>query len=495
MVLPAKPLAGYLRVSRVGRRDPDEIRSPDFQQSAIERYAAAADLTVRFFEPEIDVSGSKRSRAILDTIIAAVKAGELGGLIVSKLDRLSRLPARERLELFEEIEQAGGVILSASEQLDPSTPEGRFARDVFLGVARMQWEKYAEGFETAKEASIAEGVPVHTRPAVGLRKRPDKRLAHHHRTGPIVREVFERRARGEGPSALAAFLESRRVKTSQGSKTWSKEAIYNMIRNPIYMGVLRYGKDDRYVNPNAVVGGALVDPATWHAAQHPNGRKLTAPRSAESSWLLTGILRCHACRYCMQGTLTSRGKRIYRCTRRHSGGICTAKSRVAADAVETSAVAAFWKLTDDLTAQGSRDTSGDLAGLEEALERAERLLAQLDTPEAQDALGERYLEVFRQRREARDHAAAELGHARSAASTDGVPDPETLRGVWQRLSVQERRELLGLRFHALALSSEPLSIVVYPAGWDLDLPRRGFKKAPVIEPFPDTPRGARVLAL
>src|SRR5215471_4873291 len=166
---PTKPLAGYIRVSRVGDRE-ERLRSPDYQRQAIERFAQAEGLDVRFFDPELDVSGSKAKRPVLDEILRLVKSGELGGLVVSKLDRLSRLRPKERVLLFEEIEDVGGVILSASEQLDPSTPEGRFARDVFLGVARMQWEKYRDGWETAKENAISEGVAIQTRPPVGYRR-------------------------------------------------------------------------------------------------------------------------------------------------------------------------------------------------------------------------------------------------------------------------------------------------------------------------------------
>jgi hypothetical protein len=67
--------------------------------------------------------------------------------------------------------------------------------------------------------------------------------------------------------------------------------------------------------------------------------------------------------------------------------------------------------------------------------------------------------------------------------------------VWDRMNVKDRRELLGLRFHALALSRDR-SLVVYPAGADVgDLPTRGFKQEPVLEPFPTPPSGARLLAL
>jgi Recombinase len=113
------------------------------------------------------------------------------------------------------------------------------------------------------------------------------------------------------------------VKTSQGSKTWSKQAVYGLLSNRVYLGELSYGDPPRFVNENA--HEPIVDLATWEAAQHPNGSKLTALRS-ESGYLLSGIARCSGCRCCLQGTRTSRGKRIYRCTRTRAAGICPSRS-------------------------------------------------------------------------------------------------------------------------------------------------------------------------
>jgi DNA invertase Pin-like site-specific DNA recombinase len=491
MVKPAKPLAAYMRVSRVGDRE-DKLRSPDFQRQAIARYAEGERFAVEWFDAELDVSGSKAKRPVLDAIISRVKAGELGGVVVAKLDRLSRMRPRDRVLLFEEIEDAGGVVLSAGEQLDPSTPEGRFARDVFLGVARLQWEKYREGFERAKAGAIEHGIAVNTRAAVGYRKRDgdrqDRCLEPDPDVAPLVREVFERRAQGEGPSALGQFLKSRGVLTSQGSRTWSKQAIYNLIGNRVYLGELRYGLDDRYVKAGA--HEAIVDIATWTAAQHPNGRRITPSRSEGSAWLLTGILRCAECRYALQGTTTSRGKRIYRCTRTHSAGVCPAPARIDADTVETAAVKAFWDLTADLEAHGTPDTSGTLAARDEALQRAETALSQWMAPEVQEAIGDlgEYAAGLRERRAARDDAAEALGAARAAAGASAaMPSTDTLRGAWERMTTVQRRELLGLRFDCLALRRDPRALVVYPAGTGpRDLPRRGFKQSPVLAPFPTT---------
>ena len=169
--------------------------------------------------------------------------------------------------------------------------------------------------------------------------------------------------------------------------------------------------------------------------------------------------------------------------------------RLDADELEAAAIKLFWQLTADLEAAGSKDDSGELTALEAELEAAQARVTQLEAPGAQDALGDRYLSVFAERITDRDTAAVALGHARArVGNAAAIPDVETLRGAWDRMTVPQRRELLGLRFHSLALASDR-SLVVWPAGSDVDVPRRGFKTAPTLAPFPDPPRGARSLVL
>jgi site-specific DNA recombinase len=485
MVKPKLPLAEYRRVSRVGDREEDRLRSPQQQRDAIARWAEAEDIAVEQFEAELDESGSKAKRPFLDAIIGRVKAGEVGGLIVHRLNRLSRMSPKDRVLMFEEIENAGGVILSASENIDPSTPEGRFAREVFLAAARMEWEKYRDGFETSKAGSIAAGIPVCKKPALGLRQRPDRRLEHDPVTGPIVRELFERRAACEGPASLRLFLEAHGL-------AMSRQAIGELLRNRIYLGEISYG--GRYVNPKALT--PLVDLATWQAAQGPKAGGLSRPRSPDAPYLLSGILRCNACRYAMQGT-TSHGMRIYRCTKDHRAGRCPEPAYIRAEWIEPVAVEAFWALTDDLTADPVQDDHGALRGLREALERAEGRLAQLEDPSAQDSLGDRYLTVFAQRREERDDAARQLGAA-EASQNRAKPSnihPVTLRGEWERMTTGDRRELMAMKIDVIALRRDR-SFVVYPAGLGPEHPRRGTIDRPTeIRGFPNPPRGVRVGSL
>src|SRR5215217_6554766 len=101
--------AAYVRVSKTGSRDPDDLRSPEIQRKAIAAYAQREGLNVEWLDAEINVSGAKADRKVLEHAIERIESGELGGLIVYRLDRLSRLAPRQRAELFERIEGAGGA--------------------------------------------------------------------------------------------------------------------------------------------------------------------------------------------------------------------------------------------------------------------------------------------------------------------------------------------------------------------------------------------------
>jgi Recombinase/Recombinase zinc beta ribbon domain/Resolvase, N terminal domain len=423
-----------------------------------------------------------------------VKEGKSSGIIVADLKRLSR-DTEHGKRLMRELEEAGGRFYSPEAPDDITTPEEDFHVGLLFMLGELERKQKRAGFERAKERAIRLGIPVATRPAVGYRQRPDRRLERDPATAPVVRELFERRAAGEGPTALGRFLESHGVKTSQGSAGWSKAAVQSVIASRVYLGELSYGKDRRYVNPAA--HEPIVDLATWEAAQHPNGRRLQAPRG-EGNFLLTGLMRCQACGHVMQATTTSRGKRIYRCVRRHAGGECPQPARVYADAIEPEAERAFWAVTEDLSATPLDDDGDHLRELEAQLAIAERRLAHAMTPEVQDAAGEGWAPMLRERRAERDAAAEALGHARARLRTgEDHPDVESLRALWPALSPSERRELLGARFDAFALRREgkKVTLAAFPAGTaPADLSRRGFRRNPGLHPL-DIPATARVTTL
>ena len=351
-----KPLAAYIRVSRVGDRDEDRLRSPDWQREAIRRAAEVEGYEVSWYEPELDVSGSKAKRPILDAILADMRAGRLGGIIVAKLDRLSRMKPRDRVALFEDVEELGGLVLSASEQLDPSTPEGRFARDVFLGVARMQWEKYAEGFANAKAEAMKAGATIGPTP-FGYQRGAGGVLEPDPIDGPVVTEAFRRAAR-EGLHPAHEYL------AEHGGRTWTIATVRRLLGKRSYLGEYRYGKLRATIPP-------LVQRHVWEAAQPEPAQR----RRPKATFPLSGLARCSACSGPMVGARGgSDARRMYRCSAAlvTSRGSCEAPAAVTAALLEEHVLSALQEaLSRHPGYEGGVDVGEGLREAEEALVAAE----------------------------------------------------------------------------------------------------------------------------
>ncbi|HEX2102514.1 MAG TPA: recombinase family protein [Solirubrobacteraceae bacterium] len=292
----------YVRVSRVGRRDPNKLRSADDQIADARRFLQSRQLPEGVVLPhDIDESGGKADRPGLQEALRRVRASESGGVVVSYLSRLVR-DTPLGLHLLDEIDGAGGTVYAPNLPDDYRTADGRMLTTIQLAIDEGYRRRKAEEFERAKIGAVNSGIHLGNRPPTGLRWRS----AVDHRLLPTddaaaVREAFEARAAGAGPTEIGRLLETRGVRTSQGSKTWSKQAVAALLRSRVYLGELRF-RD--HVNANA--HAPIVDAATWEAAQHLNGRARPLPARG-GRHALTGVLRCRSCGYAMQGTTTSRG--------------------------------------------------------------------------------------------------------------------------------------------------------------------------------------------
>lgn len=464
----------------------ENLISPDEQEKRARQLAKEKRLQVGKVLVDLDESGGKWERPGLQEALERVRTGKSGGLIVAWLDRLSR-DSEHAHRLVRELAEAGATIYAPDAPADWTSPEGELQAGIVFTFAQYVRSRARAGFERSKEQAIARGIPVNSRAAVGYVKGDDRRLHIDPKTAPIIRELFQRRAAGAGPAALADFLESKAVKTSQGASTWSKQAVASLIKSRVYLGELSYGRDRRFVNTES--HEPIVDVATWTAAQHPNGRGLQTSRTGAYS--LSGLLRCQACGYSMQGTRSSaaRGsKRRYRCVGRHAGGRCPNPVSVFADVVEQAAEVAFWELTKELVPEGELVARGaEVKQLEAATKVAQQRLDQALSPEVQDAAGDKWPAMVKERRADVDRAQAALGRAR--AEIDHVipfPRAHELSKRWPTLTQAEKREYFAARFSAFALRrfEDGVAFLAYtidspPA----NLSRRGFVRHPVLNPL------------
>jgi DNA invertase Pin-like site-specific DNA recombinase len=366
-----------------------------------------------------------------------IEAGNAGGLVAFDLSRLSREP-EHREWLFRHVAKIGGTILYPGMPEDPASPQGILQVGLQGEIDRHNRLVAKERFEMARKRATREGIFIGATLPFGYRRREDRRTEVDPVNGPVVTELFQRRLTGENMGDLARWLSER-----TGHK-WSRTGVRDLLSRELYM-------TGRLTNGETVSDwdcGALVDAADWHAVQVLR-RSVQAGRNAKGTHLLSGLLLCGSCGhrmvYVKPAKKQSKGTRPkYRCPNALK---CPKRVHVHGDVAEDLVVKEAFRVSKKLVVRSAEAV--DVAPFEEALAKAERRLAQMEEPSAQDAFGDRYLAVVKERREARDAAAVALSEARrsSGASGDGVA--LALGHLWEDLDPLAQREALAWTFESV----------------------------------------------
>ena len=155
----SKIVAAYVRVSTVGQNETG-------QRVEIERWLTGNGIdpeTVRWFVDK--KTGDNLRRPAFEQLQAAVFAGEVGTIVVYKLDRLSR-KLREGLDVLCGWCERGLRVVSVTQQIDYNGTLGKILAAVLLGIAEMEQEtrreRQAAGIAVARKAGKYRGRSVGT---------------------------------------------------------------------------------------------------------------------------------------------------------------------------------------------------------------------------------------------------------------------------------------------------------------------------------------------
>jgi site-specific DNA recombinase len=428
-------LVGYIRVSRTNGREGDDFISPELQRRQVGQFAASRGHEVVAWHTDLDESGGKASRPQFNLAMETVESGAADGIAVAKLDRFMR-STRLGLAAVDRLQAANGQLLSASEQIDTTTPTGQFVLTTLLGIAEMERTRIAEGWVAATGSALEKGKYISGRVPTGYTKGPDKRLVPDLAVAPTVLEVFRRRARGATWVELAELLNSVCQTPWPNCNRWTGQAVKRLVANVAYLGHARQG-----LRVNESAHKPLVTRAEWEAAQRSVGAAV--PRG--NGLLLTGLVVCASCSYRMKGS-TSRGS--YYCHGRHAPGDCPRPTAITAGALEEYVLDMFWRGMIGAELAVEQVDDGPFVA---ALEEAEReLRAYVESVDASVLGPELYRQGAEQRRRRMEAARAELAEH----SQDAHGLPYDLGAAWPGLDLRERRRVLRGAIGA---------VVVYPA--------------------------------
>jgi site-specific DNA recombinase len=336
------PLDGYVRVSKVGARTPEEgFISPDLQEAAIREWAARAEVEVLIHPHELNVSGGTMDRPVWNDIMERIRSGRSGGFVVYKLDRFAR-SLLGAITTLEEIGRHNATFASVTEpQLDYTTPSGRaFVQQLFV-FAEFTRSTLKESWAETQRHQTTNGIHISPTVPLGYDKGVDKHYVPNE-WAPVVAELFRRRGGGKTWGSLAEWLNELGVpkprrKNAPTGERWTGDNVQRLCAKRVYRG-----ESSRYVNQDVDGRGAIVTPDAhpalvteqeWQAAQM-NPRIAKGGRNGKPAPLLSELIRCQGCRYSLSLGKGPKGERLYRCRAKHASGRCPSPASVLADAIE-----------------------------------------------------------------------------------------------------------------------------------------------------------------
>ena len=232
-----RPALGYARVST-----DEQVRegvSLDVQRDRIRAYCTAKDLHLTDILVDEGRSGKDLKRPALQDLLARCDRGEVGHVIVLKLDRLSRR-TRDLLTLVEDLFLDQDIQLhSVHESLDTSSATGKFTLTLLGSLAQMERQIISERTRAALSYKRQNGQPT-SHPPLGFRPNGSRK----HRMLPvpaelaIVQRILTAWRAGGTYLGIAAQLNAEDVPTKRGG-SWYAATVRNIVlRRDWYASVL-----------------------------------------------------------------------------------------------------------------------------------------------------------------------------------------------------------------------------------------------------------------
>jgi site-specific DNA recombinase len=351
-------VAVYVRVS-----SEDQARhgySLDAQRAACRARAEALGATEIVECADEGVSGSLLERPGLTALRQLVRNRSVDAVVIYDPDRLTRRLAHQLL-LTDEIEKAGITLVFVNYEWE-NTPEGRLFYQLRGAVAEFEREKIRLRTTAGRLQKARSGrLPFALQPYGYRYEAGSQRLVVVEEEARVVRRIFTELATHQrGLNGIARALTLDGIPTRTGKPVWHRQVVRQIAQNPVYGGVYYANRrnfagagQNRFRPPGEKMWGrvrdraewipvevpALVEPATWAAAQEAMARRTAVwKQTRRSSYLLSGLLACADCGNTMTGRRShnwGRPVRAYTCAKSTAGARRSGCRRlVRADALE-----------------------------------------------------------------------------------------------------------------------------------------------------------------
>lgn len=216
---------GYIRCST--EEQANEGLSLAYQRRKVDAYCQLHDLDLIEVLEDAGFSGKETNREAYQALLEKIKSPDISGVVVYRLDRLTRSFADlgHLLELFKSC-QAG--IYSVMENVDASTAIGRFVIGLLGLLATLEVDVLGERTKAGMEEAKRQGIHVGSEP-LGYKRSKDRGLVEDPEEKKIVDRIKGLRKKRLSLRKIAEVLNEEGHATKRGGR-WQAETVRQVLK-------------------------------------------------------------------------------------------------------------------------------------------------------------------------------------------------------------------------------------------------------------------------
>src|ERR1700686_1046349 len=241
------------------------------------------------------LSGATMERPALQRLMSDIAKGLIDAVVVYKVDRLTRSLA-DFAKMVEVFDARGVSFVSVTQQFNTTSSMGRLTLNVLLSFAQFEREVTGERIRDKIAASKKKGMWMGGLVPLGY-DLEDRKVVPNPKEAALVSKIFSLYVELGCVRKLAERLDREEIRSKVwitrtgarlGGATFARGALYNLLRNRLYIGETRH-RDQWYAGEHK----GIVPRSLWDRVQaqlNNNLRKRWNRVRERASSLLTGLV-------------------------------------------------------------------------------------------------------------------------------------------------------------------------------------------------------------
>ena len=305
----------YIRVSTEDQaKDGFSIHA---QGEKLTKYAEANDWDILDYYVDDGISGKNlEDRPEVTRLLKDIEEGKINNVLIYKLDRLTR-SVRDLIYLIELFEKHSCTFNSQTEKIDTSNAVGRMFVKIIGIFAEFESEILAERVSFGYEQKTREGNYTNCNGVYGYDYIVgEQKLVVNDIERELVNRIFDLYIDGKSYFKIAHQFNQENVPTKRGGH-WASSTVKSIINNPLYVGKVRYGVQDKNKDKSFIVDGndiePIISPEKWELANNIiDTRKHYCVRRypSENSYYFH-IIKCGKCGGNISARQQTQGGKLY----------------------------------------------------------------------------------------------------------------------------------------------------------------------------------------